>query len=143
MKVVIQRVKEASVSYEDIKNEIKQGVVVLVAFTNGDDEKKINYMIDKIINLRIFDDENGVMNKSVLDIKGQILSIPQFTLYGDCKKGRRPSYVDALEPKEAEKLYTEFNNSLHSKIKTKTGKFGAEMTVKIINEGPVTIIIER
>ncbi len=144
MKVVIQRSKESSVSFLDITNKIEYGLVILVGFTEGDDEEKIDYTVNKIVNLRIFDDENGVMNKSLLDIGGSILSISQFTLYADTIKGRRPSYIDAMEPVQAEKMYELFNEKLKKQnIEVKTGKFGHEMTVKITNDGPVTIIIER
>ena len=100
-------------------------------------------MINKVLNLRIFDDENGVMNKSVLDVGGDILSISQFTLYGDAKKGNRPSYINALGGEKAEPLYNKFNEELSKSIKVETGKFGAEMTVNITNDGPVTIWLEK
>ena len=145
MKIVLQRSREASVSIDNnIVGSIPYGLVLLVGFTYGDNSKIIDYMVDKIINLRVFDDEDGVMNKSLIDVGGSILSISQFTLYGDTKKGRRPSYVKALGGDEATKLYDEFNSKLKSKdINVMTGKFGADMQVSLINDGPVTIILER
>ena len=144
MKVVIQRSKKSAVLFNNQKNEIDFGIVVLVGFTEGDDEKTIDYIVNKILNLRIFDDQDGVMNKSLIDINGSILSIPQFTLYADTEKGRRPSYIKALDPKKATKLYDLFNQKIkENNINLKQGLFGAEMEVKITNDGPVTIIIER
>ena len=125
-----------------IVGEIPFGLVLLVSFTNGDSEKEIDYLVDKVINLRIFDDENGVMNKSILDVGGQILSISQFTLYGDATKGNRPSYIKALNGKEAIKLYESFNMELNRYVKTLSGVFGADMEVSILNDGPVTILLE-
>lgn len=144
MKVVIQRSKESSVSVDNkVIGKIDRGLVVLVGFTNGDTINEINYMVNKIINLRIFDDEDGVMNKSLLDVNGSILSISQFTLYADTLKGRRPSYINALNPTDAEPLYDLFNKTLReNNINVETGSFGAEMIVNITNDGPVTIIIE-
>ena len=116
----------------------------MVGFTDKDDEKIIDYMVDKIINLRIFDDEDGVMNKSLLDVSGSILSISQFTLYGDASKGRRPSYIKALRGEEATVLYDLFNSKLKAKnINVQTGIFGANMLVNIQNDGPVTILLEK
>ena len=123
--------------------EIKKGLMLLVGFTEGDNKETIIKMINKIINLRIFDDENGVMNKSLLDTKGSILSISQFTLYADTRKGRRPSYLNALRGEEATKLYDEFNKLLRdNNIKVETGQFGADMKVRFTNDGPVTIILD-
>jgi len=144
MKTVITRVKQASVSIKNREIEkINNGLLVLVGFTENDNETKIDYMVDKIINLRIFNDEQGQMNKSVQEINGSILSISQFTLYADTKKGRRPSYQKALKSNEATKLYDIFNNKLKKHIDTKTGIFGEDMQVESINDGPVTIIIEN
>lgn len=144
MKIVVTRVKEASVKTENsIVSEIKNGLLVLVGFTEQDNEQTIDYMVKKILNLRIFDDEFGIMNKSVLDIKGEILSVSQFTLYGDATKGNRPSYIKALNGDKAIKLYEEFNKKLKNSITTKTGIFGAKMDISSINDGPVTIIIEK
>ena len=117
--------------------------MLLVGFTEKDSIKEINYMVDKIINLRIFDDENGVMNQSVLDTKGSILSVSQFTLYADTTKGRRPSYIKALNGEEAKKLYQTFNQKLkETGLNVQTGIFGANMKVDFINDGPITIILE-
>lgn len=144
MKVVIQRCKNASVIIENmVYNSINDGMVILVGFTNNDGINEINYMVDKIINLRIFDDENHVMNKSIKDINGSILSISQFTLYADTKKGRRPSYIDALNGREASKLYDLFNQKLSENLEVKTGIFGSDMQASLINDGPVTIIMEK
>lgn len=144
MKVVVQRVKNASVKVEGkIVGEIEKGLLLLVGFTEGDNLEKINYMVNKVINLRVFDDNNGVMNLSVQDVNGSILSVSQFTLYGDASKGNRPSYVRALKGEEAIKLYEEFNHRLRSVIHTEEGMFGAEMEVNLLNDGPITIIIEK
>lgn len=145
MKVILQRSKEASVSVDKkIVGRIDNGLVLLVGFNENDTSHEIDYMVDKIINLRIFDDENGIMNKSLLDINGSILSISQFTLYADTKKGRRPSYKSAMSPNKATILYDEFNQKLKNKnIKIATGIFGASMEVSLVNDGPVTIILER
>lgn len=145
MKVIIQRCIEASVVVDNkIVGEINSGMMLLVGFTEGDTIKEIDYMVDKIVNLRIFDDENGVMNKSLLDVGGSILSVSQFTLYADAKKGRRPSYINALGGEKANILYQEFNKKLREKVKiVEEGIFGAEMKVSLINDGPVTIILEK
>lgn len=144
MKVILQRSLESNVTVNgEIVGSIDKGLVILVGFTYNDTEVEIDYLINKIINLRIFDDENGVMNKSLLDINGSILSISQFTLYANTKKGRRPSYVDALEPMEANSLYNLFNLKLRDQnIHVEEGVFGAEMIVNITNDGPVTIVME-
>ncbi len=144
MKVVVQRVKEACCRVNgEIKGHINNGLMLLVGFTYGDNEGIIDKMAEKIINLRIFDDENGVMNKSVLDISGSILSISQFTLYADTKKGNRPSYIKAMNGSKAIKLYDYFNQKLQEKIGVQQGVFGADMEISLINSGPVTIILER
>ena len=144
MKTVITRVKKASVKVENkLISEIKNGLLVLVGFTENDDENKIDYMIKKITNLRIFNDENNIMNKSIKDTNGEILSVSQFTLYADPTNGNRPSYIKALKGEEAIKLYDLFNKKLNEIIKTKTGIFGKDMQVESINDGPVTIIIEK
>ncbi len=144
MRVVVQRVKKSSVKVnKKIVGKSDYGFMLLVSFTAGDTEKIIDYMVNKICNLRIMDDENGVMNKSILDIKGNILSISQFTLYGDAKKGNRPSYIKALNGEEASKLYDMFNEKLNKFVPTETGIFGAEMEVSLINDGPITIILEK
>ena len=144
MKVVVQRCEKASVSVDGkLINAIENGLMILVGFTEGDTEKEIDYMVKKVANLRIFDDENGIMNKSVLDIKGSILSISQFTLYGDASKGNRPSYIKALNGEKATKLYDSFNEKLNELVPTKSGIFGAEMKIDFINDGPITIILEK
>lgn len=144
MKVVIQRTKQAKVTVANkIIGEIDKGLVILVGFTKGDTNKEIENMIKKIIHLRIFNDEKGLMNYSLLDVGGSILTVSQFTLYANTKKGRRPSYEQALNPKEAELLYDLFNENLKKeKIKVETGLFGSKMEVEMINDGPVTIILE-
>ena len=145
MKVLIQRVLSSSVTVEDkIVGKIDKGLLIFVGFTEGDSEKEINYMVDKIINLRIFNDENGVMNKSLLDVKGSILSISQFTLYADASKGRRPSYIKALGGDSASVLYNKFNQKLKdTNIPIEEGIFGADMKVNLINDGPITIMLEK
>lgn len=145
MKVVVQRVINSQVEVDDkIVGKIDKGLMLLVGFTENDNQETVKYMANKVLNLRIFDDENGVMNLSVTDIKGEILSISQFTLYGDARKGNRPSYVNALKGEEATKLYDLFNENLkNSNLKVETGIFGADMKVSLINDGPVTIIIEK
>lgn len=143
MKVVVQRSKYSKVEVDGkLVNAINSGLVLLVGFTQTDTEKEIVTMARKIANLRIFDDENGVMNKSILDVGGEILSISQFTLYGDAIKGNRPSYIKALNGKEAIKLYELFNEELSKYVETKPGIFGADMQVSIHNDGPITIILE-
>ena len=145
MRVLVQRSLDSSVLVDDkIVGRIDNGLVLFVGFTHGGSKKEIDYMVDKEINLRIFDDENGVMNKSLMDVHGSILSISQFTLYGNAKKGRRPSYVDALGGEDASKLYDEFNNELlKHNIKVETGIFGADMVVNITNDGPVTLLLTK
>lgn len=145
MRIVVQRCMKSSVEVNNkIVGSIDKGLMLLVGFTYGDNEDVINYMVDKVINLRIFDDENGVMNKSLIDVGGSILSVSQFTLYGDASKGRRPSYINAMRGEEAITLYEKFNSKLRSKnICVETGIFGEDMKVSLINDGPVTIILEK
>ena len=145
MKVIVQRAKNAKVEIDNkIVGTIDNGLMLLVGFTHKDTEKEIDYMVNKVQNLRIFDDEEGVMNKSLKDINGEILSVSQFTLYGDTKKGNRPSYINAMNPEEATKLYDLFNEKLRNQnIKVETGVFGADMKVSFTNDGPVTIILEK
>lgn len=145
MRVVLQRVLNSSVKVEEkVVGKIDQGLLVLVAFTKEDAMDEIKYMVNKIINLRIFDDEEKVMNKSLIDINGSILSVSQFTLYADSKKGNRPSYKKALESNEAKKLYEKFNDEFRKlHVKIETGIFGADMQVSLINDGPVSIILEK
>lgn len=144
MRIIVQRCDKAEVRVEgNVVGKINYGMMLLVSFTYGDTEKQIDYLVNKVLNLRIFDDENGVMNKSILDINGEILSISQFTLYANTSKGNRPSYIDALKGEDAIKLYDMFNEKLKSKIHTETGVFGAEMKVDFINDGPITILLEK
>ena len=144
MKIVVQRVEHADVEVDKkTVGKIGPGLMLLVSFTDTDTELEIDYMVKKVLNLRIFDDENGVMNRSVLDIGGEILSISQFTLYGDASKGNRPSYIRALRGEESIKLYDLFNEKLRQFIKVETGIFGAEMKVNLLNDGPVTILLEK
>lgn len=144
MKIVVQKVISADVTVNKKQvGKIDKGLMLLVAFTKGDNIDTINYMANKVLNLRIFDDENGIMNLSVLDVNGSILSISQFTLYGDCKKGNRPSYIKALGGEEASILYDKFNETLRKNIHVETGIFGEDMKVSLINDGPTTIIIEK
>lgn len=143
MKCVIQKVNEASVTVDNkLINKIDRGLLVLVGFTDTDTEKEMEYCVRKIVNLRIFEDENDVMNKSVIDEKGEILSISQFTLYGDVKKGNRPSYIKALSGDKALPMYQRFNEMLNEQVKTYDGVFGADMKIKLLNDGPTTIIID-
>lgn len=144
VKIVVQRCSKASVTVDKkVVGKIDKGLVLLVGFTEGDSINEITYMADKVINLRIFDDENGVMNKSLLDVDGSVLSISQFTLYGDARKGRRPSYIKALRGEEAIKLYELFNTELRKNVEVEEGIFGADMKVELINDGPVTILLEK
>lgn len=144
MRILVQRSLKSSVSVDEKTiGKIDRGLVLLVGFTYGDSEKEIDYLINKVLHLRIFDDEHGVMNKSILDVGGSILSVSQFTLYADTKKGNRPSYVKALDSINAVKLYKIFNERLSKYVKVETGKFGAEMKVNITNDGPITILLEK
>ena len=118
-------------------------MVIFVGFSKTDGSSQIEYLINKILNLRIFDDENGIMNKSILDVNGKILSISQFTLYADTRKGNRPSYINSMNHIDAEKLYNEFNQKLSKYITVETGIFRSDMRVNITNDGPITIILER
>ena len=144
MKLVVQRSKNSSVMVAGkVVGIIDSGLVVLVSFTYNDSLEDIKYLTKKLINLRIFDDENHIMNKSVLDVNGSILSISQFTLYADTKKGNRPSYINCLKASEASKLYDLFNEELKKyNIEVQTGIFQTDMIVNIVNDGPVTIILE-
>lgn len=144
MRVLVQRSGKSSVMVDNkVIGSIPEGLVVLVGFTEGDNQEKIEYLAKKIVNLRIFPDDDNVMNKSILDYGGSILSISQFTLYADTKKGNRPSYIMALGGEQAYKLYQSFNEELKKYVKVETGEFGADMTVSITNIGPTTISMER
>ena len=144
MRIVVQRSKKASVTVnEKVIGEIEKGLVLLVGVTHDDTIDDANYLADKIVNLRIFEDENGKMNLSLLDVGGSILSISQFTLYGDCRTGRRPNFMAAAKPEQALNLYQYFNTVLSEKnVVVETGEFGAEMDVALINDGPVTLILD-
>ncbi|MGM0880962.1 MAG: D-aminoacyl-tRNA deacylase [Bacillota bacterium] len=144
MKVVVQRSKQAKVLIDgDIVGAIEFGLVLLVGITHEDTESDVRWMADKIAGLRIFEDESGKMNHSVTDIGGQLLSVSQFTLYGDCRKGRRPNFMAAARPEQAEQLYDRFNEALRSHgLVVETGRFGSMMDVELINSGPVTLILE-
>ena len=144
MRVLVQRSLNSSVEVDGkTTGSIDNGLVLLVGFTEGDNIDTIKYLVKKIVNLRIFDDEDGVMNRSILDVGGSILSISQFTLYADTSKGNRPSYMNALGGEEATKLYDLFNKELSEYVDVSTGIFGADMKVSITNNGPVTILLER
>lgn len=143
MKVVIQRALASSVEVDNkLINKIEKGMVILVGVNVEDTSEDVDYLVRKTLNLRIFDDENGVMNKSILDVGGEILSMSQFTLQASTKDGNRPSYINAMKGEEAVKLYEEYNKKLNEKVKTYPGVFGAEMKVSITNDGPITIIID-
>ena len=143
MKVVIQRVKSASVSVDGkLINEIKKGYCILVGVSVDDTPEDAIKLANKTLNLRVFEDENDVMNKSILEVGGEILSISQFTLQANTKKGNRPSYINAMKGEDAIKLYELFNEELNKSIKTYPGVFGADMLVNIANDGPITIIID-
>ena len=144
MRLLLQRSLESKVEVNgEIVGQIPYGFVALVSFTEGDTIKDIDYLVEKMIHLRVFDDENGVMNWSLLDVNGSILSISQFTLYADTKKGRRPSYMHALRGEESSQLYTLFNEKIKALgISCETGIFGADMKVTIQNDGPATFMLE-
>lgn len=144
MKVVIQVSGKANctVDYKPY-SEIEKGLFVLVGFTDGDNEDKIKWMVNKIVNMRIFPDENDIPNLSVKDIGGEILSVSQFTLYADCNKGNRPSYINAMKPDEATILYDKFNEELAKHVPVKTGVFGSHMEISFTNIGPHTIVLEK
>jgi len=145
LRVVVQRTKEASVTVNnEVIGKIKQGFLLLVAFTHTDAIEDVEYCARKVSNLRVFEDENQKMNLSIHDVGGSILSISQFTLYGDVSKGNRPSFIESARPEQAIKLYDAFNDILRKKynLHVETGIFGVEMKVALINDGPVTIIID-
>lgn len=144
MRVLVQRSGKASCVVDGkVTGEIPEGLVIFVGFTDGDSMNEIEFLAKKVVNLRIFPDENDIMNKSILDFGGSILSISQFTLYGECVKGNRPSYIKAMKNTESAVLYEKFNEELRKYIKVETGVFGADMTINITNIGPTTILLER
>ncbi len=145
MKIVLQRVLRSSVSVEDeTVGEIGRGLMILFGVEKGDADAAVDALADKALNLRIFADEQGKMNLSCLDVKGEILVVSQFTLAGDCSRGRRPGFDNAAAPEEAERLYKNFVKKLaESKLNIQEGRFGAYMQVDIVNDGPVTFILER
>ncbi|MCT8977168.1 D-aminoacyl-tRNA deacylase [Clostridium sp. CX1] len=144
MRVVVQRVKYSKVVVDgELIGEINKGLNVLLGISKEDTLEDLSYIKDKVLNLRIFEDENGKLNKSLMDIGGDLLVVSQFTLYGDCRKGRRPSFIEALGGEEAEKIYEEFVRQCREVVpKVETGKFGADMMVTIENDGPVTLMID-
>ena len=143
MKIVVQRVKQAQVSIEgQVYSQIKQGLLLLVGVGPEDQPEDLDYAVRKLVNMRIFSDAEGKMNLSVKDIEGEILSISQFTLFADTKKGNRPAFTGAAKPDVAEAFYLEFNQELAKEVPVQTGIFGADMQVELINDGPVTIILD-
>ncbi|EMI12422.1 D-tyrosyl-tRNA(Tyr) deacylase [Bacillus altitudinis MN12] len=144
MRLVVQRVTSASVKVgEEITGAINEGYMVLVGVTHEDTEEDVHYLAEKLAHLRIFEDENGKMNHSLLDVKGSVLSVSQFTLYGDTRKGRRPNFMKAAKPDVANSLYECFNETLREKgIHVETGRFGAMMDVSLTNSGPVTMLMD-
>lgn len=144
MRAVVQRVTQANVTVDNEKvGEIGPGIMVLIGVADTDTDKDLKYIIDKVMNLRIFDDESGVMNRSVIDVSGSILAVSQFTLYGDARGGRRPSYIRAAKPEPADAMYERAvaawrENGIH----VETGRFRTEMMVSLVNHGPVTILLD-
>ena len=144
MRCVVQRVSEASVAVNgETVGAVGPGLMVLIGVSTEDTDADLKYMTEKVPNLRIFDDENGVMNRSVLDVGGGILAVSQFTLYGDARGGRRPSYIRAAKPEEANAMYEHLVNAWRAKgIHVETGIFRADMQVSLVNDGPVTILLD-
>ena len=144
MRAVVQRVSASSVSVDnEVVGKIDRGLMVLLGVTHDDTQADVNYLVEKISNLRIFEDEQEKMNLSLLDIGGELLAISQFTLYGDCRKGRRPNFTQAAKPDMANELYEKFvSQAKDAGINVQTGSFGAHMVVDIVNDGPVTMIID-
>ena len=144
MRAVVQRVSSSKVTVDgELTGKIDKGLLVLLGVTHEDTSKDVDYIIDKVLNLRIFEDENEKMNLSLKDVSGELLVVSQFTLYGDCRKGRRPSFSSAARPEVATKLYEEFIDKARKEgIVTQTGQFGAHMMVDLTNDGPVTILLE-
>ncbi|MBL0387467.1 D-tyrosyl-tRNA(Tyr) deacylase [Tumebacillus sp. ITR2] len=144
MRIVVQRARSGRVTVDGVvTGEIKHGFVLLVGVTHEDTREDADYLVDKVLNLRVFEDESGKMNHSLLDVGGELLSVSQFTLYGDCRKGRRPNFMDAAKPDAAKELYEYFNERARSLgVRVETGVFGAMMDVELINDGPVTLLLE-
>lgn len=144
MRAVVQKVSSSKVTVdEEVVGQINQGLMVLLGVTHDDTSKDVDYMVDKITNLRIFEDAQGKMNLSLKDVNGEVLAVSQFTLYGDARRGRRPSFSDAARPEVANPLYEEFVQKVKNQgINVGTGKFGAHMMVDLTNDGPVTILLE-
>ncbi|GAX91458.1 D-aminoacyl-tRNA deacylase [Effusibacillus lacus] len=144
MRIVVQRASKGRVLVdEQVTGEIGRGFVLLVGVTHEDTEKDADYLAEKIMGLRIFEDAGGKMNLSLLDVEGAILSVSQFTLYGDCRKGRRPNFMEAARPEQANRLYEYFNEKLRSLgARVETGVFGAMMDVELVNDGPVTLLLD-
>lgn len=141
---VVQRVKRAKVSVDNnVIGQIDHGIMLLLGVDESDEEKDLEYMCDKVVNLRIFEDENGKMNKSLMDVNGSLLVVSQFTLLGDARKGRRPSFIQAAVPDKAIPMYEKFiSNMKNLNIVTQSGEFGADMQVELVNDGPVTILLD-
>lgn len=143
MRAVLQRVSRAKVTVDgEITGAIGQGLLVLLGVGTGDIAADATYLLDKIVNLRIFNDEDGKMNRSVIDVSGGLLVVSQFTLYADTRKGRRPSYIGAAPPEDANRLYEFFVESARGHVRVATGRFQAMMDVELVNDGPVTIILD-
>lgn len=145
MKLVIQRVKQASVEVNEREvSRIGKGLLILIGISKDDDGSQIGWLAKKVVELRIFEDEQDKMNLSLKDINGEILLVSQFTLYGSCKKGRRPDFLNAAQPEKAEKMYLDFAEAIKQNgIVAKLGKFGEHMDITLLNDGPVTMILER
>lgn len=145
MRLVVQRTSRALVQVDNKTiASIDQGLLVLVGITHGDDEQIARRLAEKVVNLRIFEDDEGKMNRSLLDIAGELLSVSQFTLYGDCRKGRRPNFMEAARPEHARAIYEHFNDAVRALgVPVQTGQFGAMMDVQLTNSGPVTLILEE
>ena len=145
MRVVVQRVSRASVKVDgSVTGEIEQGLLLLVAMQGGETDDDLDWMVNRCVGLRIFPDSDGKMNLSLEDVAGEILAVSQFTLYGDCRKGRRPSFIGAGDPEVSEKLFDRFVGKIRAAgIKAETGIFGADMKVELLNDGPVTLIIDK
>ncbi|KEO82235.1 D-aminoacyl-tRNA deacylase [Tumebacillus flagellatus] len=144
MRIVVQRARSGRVTVDGaVTGEIGQGFVLLIGVTHEDTREDADTLVDKVLNLRVFEDEDGKMNHSLLDVGGSLLSVSQFTLYGDCRKGRRPNFMEAAKPDAARELYEYFNERARAQgVRVETGVFGAMMDVELINDGPVTLLLE-